>query len=345
MIVDYLKDLKKDLLMERDETEKNLSNLQLKQKENEKLYQMIQEEEDLNYDLFAPRADQSKNRKRILELEKEGRSILSYIRAEEEKREKYNHKIEEMESLIQNITDMISEKETLRRENSDEKEELYRFHMLEIQETERQRISRELHDDTVQNLTSLIHKTELCSKLVEMDPVRCKLELASMTKFLREIITDTRNMIYNLRPMLYDDIGLEAAVERVLEKLELKTSRKIICFELQGEPYQLPSVVGITILRIIQEACSNALCHANSASIHVLLSYEPEHIYINVSDNGVGFDLNKINTINASDNSGFGLAMMKERVYLLSGNLNIKTEQDKGTTIEVRIPTDRKKID
>lgn len=343
MIVDYLKNLKNDLFLEKEQTEKNLAALQLKEKENEKLYQMMQEEEDLNYDLFAPRANQSKSRERIQELEKERKSILSYIRTEEEKKEKYNRKIEEMESLIQNITDMISEKETLQRGISDEKEELYRFHMLEIQETERQRISRELHDDTVQNLTSLIHKTELCSKLVEMDPVRCKLELASMTKFLREIITDTRNMIYNLRPMLYDDIGLEAAVKRVLEKLELKTSRKIIGFELKGEPYQLPSVVGITILRIIQEACSNALCHANPTVIQVFLTYETDHISIHISDNGNGFDKNKMNAVNVNDNSGFGLAMMKERVYLLSGNLTIKTEEKKGTTIEVTIPTERKK--
>lgn len=345
MIVDYLKNLKNDLMNERDNIEKNLTTLQLKQKENEKIYRMMQEEEDLNYDLFAPRADQSKNRKRLEDLEREKRTILSYINDEKEKREKYNRKIKEMENLIKNITDMITENETLQRENNSEKDELYRFHMLEIQETERQRISRELHDDTVQNLTSLVHKTELCSKLVDMDPVRCKLELASMTKFLRDIITDTRNMIYNLRPMLFDDIGLEAAVERVLEKLELKTSRKIIYFELQGESYPLPSVVGITILRIIQEACSNALRHANPTSIHVLLSYESEQIYIRISDNGDGFDLNEINAMNANDNCGFGLAMMKERVYLLSGNLIIKSEKKEGTVIEVRIPAERKMED
>ena len=90
---------------------------------------------------------------------------------------------------------------------------------LETQENERQRISRELHDSTVQNLTAMVHMTELCSKLVDMDPIRCKLELNKMIKNLGEIIDDTRKMIYNLRPMSFDDIGLDITIERTLDKL------------------------------------------------------------------------------------------------------------------------------
>ena len=91
--------------------------------------------------------------------------------------------------------------------------------LIKFQEQESERIARDLHDSTVQNLTSMIHKIELCSKLIDMDPIRCKLELTMMSRTLRDIINDTRQMIYNLRPMSFDDIGLEITIERASDKI------------------------------------------------------------------------------------------------------------------------------
>ena len=144
---------------------------------------------------------------------------------------------------LQELTEVIdySRKVSVENRNSDTKAKDYRLSLLEIQENERQRISRELHDSTVQNLTSLVHKVELCSKLVEMDPIRCKLELITMGKTLREIINETRQMIYNLRPMSFDDIGLDVTIEHALEKLESSEAKKID-FSVEGEPYEIKQV-------------------------------------------------------------------------------------------------------
>ena len=90
----------------------------------------------------------------------------------------------------------------------------------------------------------MVHMAELCSKLVDMDPIRCKLELNKMIKNLREIIDDTRKMIYNLRPMSFDDIGLDITIERTLDKLEA-TGTKKIHFVVEGTPYQLKPIIGI----------------------------------------------------------------------------------------------------
>lgn len=215
--------------------------------------------------------------------------------------------------------------------------EKYRASVLETQENERQRISRELHDSTVQNLTSMVHKTELCSKLVEMDPLRCKLELTTMSKTLREIINDTRQMIYNLRPMSFDDIGLDVTIERALDKLEYSETRSIN-FSVEGEPYQIKPIIGITLLRIIQEACNNAIHHANPTLIQVILKYEEDDVSVVVTDDGTGFDVKANDTNFREDNSGFGLSMMKERVYLLSGTIHIESEIGKGTSITVKVP-------
>lgn len=220
-------------------------------------------------------------------------------------------------------------------------EERYHTSLLETQENERQRISRELHDSTVQNLTAMVHMAELCSKLVDMDPIRCKLELSKMIKNLREIIDDTRKMIYNLRPMSFDDIGLDITIERTLDKLEA-TGTKKIHFVVEGTPYQLKPIIGITLLRIIQEACSNAICHANPTLIHVLLRYEQGAITVIVEDDGTGFDVHILDERPRDDNSGFGMSMMKERVYLLSGSIQIDSKIDVGTKIVVKVPISNK---
>ena len=215
--------------------------------------------------------------------------------------------------------------------------EKYRLTILETQENERQRISRELHDSTVQNLTSMVHKVELCSKLVEIDPVRCKLELVTLGKTLREIINDTRQMIYNLRPMSLDDIGLEITIERALDKLETNEAKKIN-FSVLGVPYKIKPVIGITLLRIIQEACSNAIKYAEPSYVKVTLQYEPNEIHLTVEDDGIGFDVEHMDTSTKKDNSGFGLSMMKERIYLLSGNITIESKINCGTKIYVTVP-------
>jgi two-component system sensor histidine kinase DegS len=240
---------------------------------------------------------------------------------------------------VEEISNVIADakQEMVQENKSDDDNERYRLTLLETQENERQRISRELHDSTVQNLTSLVHKAELCSKLVEMDPIRCKLELNMMSRTLREIINETRDMIYNLRPMSFDDIGLDVTIKRALEKLETSESKKI-SFTVEGESCQIKPVIGITLLRIIQEACNNSIKYANASLIQVLLRYETDQIYVSIEDDGCGFDTENNDIKSRKDNSGFGLSMMRERVYLLSGNINIDSKINHGTKIVVNVP-------
>ena len=170
-----------------------------------------------------------------------------------------------------------------------------------------------------------------------MDKVRCKLELNIMSKTLRDIINDTRNMIYNLRPMSFDDIGLEVTIERALEKLESSETKKIN-FSVVGKSYKINPVIGITLLRIIQEACSNAIRHADCSVIKVVLNYQPGTIILSIEDDGKGFVYEENECNCKADNSGFGLSMMRERVYLLSGKIDIHSKTNAGTKIQVEVP-------
>jgi two-component system sensor histidine kinase DegS len=331
-MISYLERLRKEYQKEQLEIEKELENLQIHQKENTEFIKLLENNIDPNIESFSPRDVNAKDKAKIAELQENQKKLEQEIL---DTKERYARCIDKVEEISNVIAD--AKQEMVQENKSDDDNERYRLTLLETQENERQRISRELHDSTVQNLTSLVHKAELCSKLVEMDPIRCKLELNMMSRTLREIINETRDMIYNLRPMSFDDIGLDVTIKRALEKLETSESKKI-SFTVEGESCQIKPVIGITLLRIIQEACNNSIKYANASLIQVLLRYETDQIYVSIEDDGCGFDTENNDIKSRKDNSGFGLSMMRERVYLLSGNINIDSKINHGTKIVVNVP-------
>lgn len=337
MVISYLEKLQSEYMQDKLNVEKELSDLQIHLRENVEFIKLLEESNDPNYEALTPRQVNSKNKSKILELKEEQKEIQKAIENQKTYKIECEQRLDELMAVLSKAKKEMIESN----EENVKMDESYRITLLETQENERQRISRELHDYTVQNLTSLVHKTELCSKLVEMDPVRCKLELSMMSKTLRDIINDTRQMIYNLRPMSFDDIGLDVTIERALEKIESSESKKIN-FMVEGEPYQIKSVIGLTLLRIIQEGCSNAIRHAAASYVQVVLTYHPDMISVKIEDDGKGFDMNHLNTESREDNSGFGLSMMRERVYLLSGNIEIESQIDNGTKIIVNVPIKNK---
>lgn len=340
MIISYLEKLQNEYLNENSEIEKDINDLKIHLRETTEFIKLLEENSDPNYESFTPREVNSKNKAKIRELQEEQHKIEESLQYKEAQLAECQKKLSELTTVLDEAKKEVfpGDSDSSKTEYNDE---IFRIKLLETQENERQRISRELHDSTVQNLTSLVHKTEFCSKLVEMDPIRCKLELNMMSKTLREIINDTRQMIYNLRPMSFDDIGLDVTIERALEKLENSESRKVN-FTVEGEPYSIKPVIGITLLRIIQEGCSNAIRHGDASIIQVVLRYEKDKISVKIEDDGKGFDMNSVDTNSRDDNSGFGLSMMKERVYLLSGDISIESTIDCGTKIVVEVPIKNK---
>ena len=338
MVCTYLEKLQEEYLEEKIQIDKSIANLEIQLKENIEFIKFLDESTDVCYESFSPRNVNDKNKTQLQELKENQKDILHKMNEEKNKQAEIIQKMDELSSVIK-VAKSTSEK----KEKTEIDSDIYRLTLLETQENERQRISRILHDSTVHNLTSMIHNIELCSKLIDMDPIRCKLELTMMSRTLRDIINDTRQMIYNLRPMSFDDIGLEITIERALDKIKNEKACNIN-FAVEGEPYQIKPVIGITLLRIIQEACNNAIKYANSSIISVKLIYEEDEVSISIEDDGVGFDMENLDVSisNRKDNSGFGLSMMKERVYLLSGEITIQSKKNEGTMILVRVPINNK---
>jgi two-component system sensor histidine kinase DegS len=328
MVKSYIEKIKENMVNERLSLLEQENDLQNDLKENVKFIQLLEETTDPNYAFFTPRDVNVYNRRRIDELNIEREDIIQKLDSIKHDIADCDCRIDEVDSVLRVIRYNESRFSSRTQDG---------ISILEIQELERQRIARDLHDSTVQNLTSLVHKSELCMKLLETDPIRCKLELSTLNKFLRNIIQDTRSIIYDLRPMSFDDIGFDVAIEQCLDILKKGTSTKIT-YKKKGECYKLDNIVAISLLRVIQEACSNSIKHANASNIWVSLNYQAEQLVLSITDNGDGFDVSVLPKVSREDYSGFGLSMMKERVFLLSGTIDIKSEIGNGCSIVVKIP-------
>lgn len=322
---------------------------------SEENYKIIKEMYD---DLTKEYAEQSAflhdKKSRILEIDSYVESILSkeqndlqvflprkvedvyhdVLKQNYDEKEKLILECDEIEKLL------IREKsrlESLEQVISDDSFMLHvkQISVLEIQEKERQRIARDLHDSSLQNLTHLIHKVELSSLYIDQDPVKAKLELATIGKNLRKVIEDIRNNIFDLRPMSFDDLGIKETIEKMLLMINQDRHFKIETDIEDIKSYSDDSknkAILLSIYRIIQECVQNSIKHSQGNIIKVSLKDKIDSYEIIIQDNGIGFDVNEA----VKKDNHFGLSVIKERVSLLNGRIEIDTK--KGTFIRIHIP-------
>ena len=202
---------------------------------------------------------------------------------------------------------------------------------FQIQEMDRRRIARDLHDTSLQNLAHLIHKLELASMYMDKDIVKAKLEIASISKNIDSIIEEIRNIIFNLRPMSFDDLGLKETIEDMVDKLK-RNADIIISTDIDSIVLE-NSLDMLGIFRVVQECVMNAYKHSKAKHLNICLKEHENDILLTVEDDGIGFDINTCNKENH-----FGLCIMKERIATICGNIEIISNIGKGTKIIVKIP-------
>ncbi len=213
--------------------------------------------------------------------------------------------------------------------------------IIEAQEEERKRFSREIHDGPAQSMSNIVIKAEICEKLIDKNVNEAKVELRNLKKITRDSLQEVRKIIYNLRPMALDDLGLLPTLERYIVSFKEDTQIDVT-LKVRNVGKDLKPAISLTVFRIVQEGLNNILKHSQAKSASILLEHFNKELRITIIDNGVGFDTNAVR-INrkksASDLSGgFGLYSMKERVALLEGEFKVLSEIGNGTTIKIQIP-------
>ncbi|EAX48034.1 histidine kinase [Thermosinus carboxydivorans Nor1] len=204
--------------------------------------------------------------------------------------------------------------------------------IIKAQEEERRRVAREIHDGPAQAMANVVFRAEVCERLIDADIARAKAELRELREQVRLCLKETRKIIFDLRPMTLDDLGLVPTLRRVLDTLKERTGL-ITELKVLGEEKRLDSHVEIGIFRIIQEALTNVEKHAKATAVRVLIEFRPRLVAVVVEDDGQGFD-----GLENVGSESFGLMGMRERINILGGELKIDSEKGKGTKIFLKVP-------
>ena len=206
-------------------------------------------------------------------------------------------------------------------------EEYIKFH-----EEERKRLAADIHDITVQNLVYLLHKIEVVSNYIDKDPIEAKLELNIVKKTLKDTIKDTRNLISDLRPMSFDDLGFTSTLTDFFNDFEFRYQVKLH-YEIDEPIDHLSESILIHLFRIIQEFCINTVKHSQAQNIYVTLHCKETGISLSLKDDGKGCNLNEV-----KQNKHFGLHLIKERIVVLGGTYQFESSPENGFTLKVTIP-------
>ncbi|MCK9858038.1 sensor histidine kinase [Paenibacillus sp. ATY16] len=209
--------------------------------------------------------------------------------------------------------------------------------IIVAQEEERKRISREIHDGPAQSLANIVLRTEIVERmLLKKEFQMVQDELLDLKGQVRSGLEEIRKIIFNLRPMALDDLGLVPALRKFAHDFEDKTKIRTI-FELNGKEVRMPSAMEAGVFRLVQEAFTNAQKHARASFVTLEVAFTTETVTITIVDNGIGFHSEQAEA-HAQSNSSFGLIGMRERVDLLEGRMEIDSKLGQGTKIIINIP-------
>ena len=211
--------------------------------------------------------------------------------------------------------------------------------IIKAQEDERLRVSREIHDGPAQEMANLIYQASICERLVDTRPEEAKAGLQELRRQIRTCLADVRQIIFDMRPMSLDDLGLVPALRQLVSKLE---ERKILKtdFQVNGKERALEKHVEVTLFRIIQEGLNNIHRHAGVSEGRLRLLFSTNDLSILISDEGRGFDMAETEEMRKSGtgNGHFGILGMEERAKLIGASLNVISNPGEGTKIHVKLP-------
>jgi two-component system, NarL family, sensor histidine kinase DegS len=208
------------------------------------------------------------------------------------------------------------------------------FKIIEAQEEERRRLSREIHDGPAQMLANVMMRSQLIDRVFREkgseDGFR---EIKDLRKMVHSALYEVRRIIYDLRPMALDDLGLIPTLKKYLSTIEeYNGGEPKISFVNLGPEKRLPSKYEVALFRLAQEAVSNSIKHADSTEIQVKVELGKQNVTLVVKDNGKGFDPAE------KPESSFGIIGMKERVELLEGQITFDSKKGAGTVIMIQVP-------
>src|SRR5512143_418737 len=197
--------------------------------------------------------------------------------------------------------------------------------LVNAQETERQRLSRQMHDGPAQALSNFILQTEIAMRLMDIDAGQARDELNSLKTSAMGTFQKVRNFIFELRPMMLDDLGLVPTVRRYADAFKEQAGLDV-SVTVTGNERRLAPYLEVMIFRAIQELLGNAARHAQATQVKVMVDMGEDRVRVSVDDNGKGFDSDAV-----LQGTSLGLKLIRERAEMLGGSFEIDSSTGKGS--------------
>nr|MBO2494460.1 histidine kinase [Clostridia bacterium] len=221
-----------------------------------------------------------------------------------------------------------------------QQKEMMGIRIISAQEQERQRLARDIHDGPAQSLSNIVLKCELCEKLLDRNPDKAREQINELKQLVKSSLQEIRRIIFGLRPMSLDDLGLVPTLQRYVATFIEETGIDVTLEVYDLDEVTVDKVVEVAVFRIIQEALSNIKKHSKATRAHIKLYIKNGFLMGRIVDNGIGFDKVKVEEQRRANihESGFGIYGMRQRAELLKGKLCIQSQEGKGTTVLLQIP-------
>jgi two-component system sensor histidine kinase DegS len=213
--------------------------------------------------------------------------------------------------------------------------------IIKAQEDERQRLARQMHDGPAQSLTNFILQAEICQRLFDRNPARAAEELDNLKSVASVTFQKVRDFIFDLRPMMLDDLGVVPTVRRYVDSFREKNDIEVK-LDIFGDERRLATHREVMIFRGIQELMGMARDYANPTEIAIRLDVGANNVKIVVEDNGRGFDAESAFTGGEETNQNprvQSIVTLKEKFELVRGSLSVTSTEGDGTSIRMELPT------
>ena len=210
--------------------------------------------------------------------------------------------------------------------------------LIQAQEAERERLSHQMHDGPAQILSNFIIHAEIAARTLDVDPKQARQELENLKQSAAKAFQEIRTYIFELRPMMLDDLGLSPTMKRYVASFADQTGIDTQIVVYGDEDRRYSKTQEIVIFRAIQELMSNSMLHNPDQrlqmQIKIELTSDDQGLQVSIKDNGKGFNYDEVNR----NSSGYGLKLIRERVEMLQGTMDIKTAPSRGCTVTINIP-------
>ena len=295
----------------------------------EQIREAYEQANDLQIKLSINRTEERQLRERRADLERRLTELNESILHADQLATQANVVMNYLTSDLKNVGQAL--------ENAKLKQE-YSLRIIEAQEEERKKLSREIHDGPAQMMANVLVRSDLIERTYREKGVdQALIEISSLKVMVRSALSEVRRIIYDLRPMALDDLGLVPTLKKYLMTIEDYNMGCKIHFQSIGDQRRIITNYEVAIFRLIQESVTNATKHGQSKNIAVKMEWCTQIVTITIKDDGVGFDPNLVRE------SSFGLLGMQERVDLLKGEMIVESSPGNGTTMMFKIPLKEEK--